>query len=417
MGFFKKLKERLFKSSSKIDEGLDAIIEDGGEAEEVELEEGLKKTQKETVEFSTSVEAEIEPAPIDSKLEQNVLNASETIEPEEMKENVDFDKIDDVEIEPVPIKPQIEQIEVANEKPTETKGKKETLVGKILGRKKVKVIKRKFDDDMLEQLEELLIASDMGVDTAMRVAANMAQGNLGSRLSTSEIKKLLADEIEQIMENVAQPLPIYPKHPQVVLVVGVNGSGKTTTIGKLASQFKEAGKNVVIAAGDTFRAAAVEQLQIWGDRANVPVLVAPEGSDPASLAFDALEKAQQEKADLLMIDTAGRLQNRTDLMEELAKIVRVLKKKDPEAPQNTILVLDATTGQNAISQVETFREIAEVSGLIMTKLDGTAKGGVLVALADKFGLPIHAIGVGEQIDDLAPFDPAEFAQALTGSDN
>lgn len=416
MGFFKKLKERLFKSSSKIDEGLDAIIEDGGEAEEVELEEGLK-TQKETVEFATSVEAEIEPAPIDPKLEQNVLNASETIEPKEVKENVDFDKIDDVEIEPVPIKPQIEQNGVANEKPTETKEKKETLVGKILGRKKVKVIKRKFDDDMLEQLEELLIASDMGVDTAMRVAANMAQENLGARLSTSEIKKLLADEIEQIMENVAQPLPIYPKHPQVVLVVGVNGSGKTTTIGKLASQFKEAGKNVVIAAGDTFRAAAVEQLQIWGDRANVPVLVAPEGSDPASLAFDALEKAQQEKADLLMIDTAGRLQNRTDLMEELAKIVRVLKKKDPEAPQNTILVLDATTGQNAISQVETFREIAEVSGLIMTKLDGTAKGGVLVALADKFGLPIHAIGVGEQIDDLAPFDPAEFAQALTGSDN
>ena len=416
MGFFKKLKERLFKSSSKIDEGLDAIIEDGGEAEEVELEEGLK-TQKETVEFATSVETEIEPAPIDPKLEQNVLNASETIEPEEVKENVNFDKIDDVEIEPVPIKPQIKQNEVANEKPTEPKEKKETLVGKILGRKKVKVIKRKFDDDMLEQLEELLIASDMGVDTAMRVAANMAQGNLGSRLSTSEIKKLLADEIEQIMENVAQPLPIYPKHPQVVLVVGVNGSGKTTTIGKLASQFKEAGKNVVIAAGDTFRAAAVEQLQIWGDRANVPVLVAPKGSDPASLAFDALEQAQQEKADLLMIDTAGRLQNRTDLMEELAKIVRVLKKKDPEAPQNTILVLDATTGQNAISQVETFREIAEVSGLIMTKLDGTAKGGVLVALADKFGLPIHAIGVGEQIDDLAPFDPAEFAQALTGSDN
>ena len=416
MGFFKKLKERLFKSSSKIDEGLDAIIEDGGEAEVVELEEGLK-TQKETVEFATSVEVEIEPAPIDPKIEQKVKNASETIKSEEVKENVDFDKIDDVEIEPVPIEPQIKQNEVANEKPTETKGKKETLVGKILGRKKVKVIKRKFDDDMLEQLEELLIASDMGVDTAMRVAANMAQGNLGSRLSTSEVKKLLADEIEQIMENVAQPLPIYPKHPQVVLVVGVNGSGKTTTIGKLASQFKEAGKNVVIAAGDTFRAAAVEQLQIWGDRANVPVLVAPEGSDPASLAFDALEKAQQEKADLLMIDTAGRLQNRTDLMEELAKIVRVLKKKDPEAPQNTILVLDATTGQNAISQVETFREIAEVSGLIMTKLDGTAKGGVLVALADKFGLPIHAIGVGEQIDDLAPFDPAEFAQALTGSDN
>ena len=416
MGFFKKLKERLFKSSSKIDEGLDAIVEDGGEAEEVELEEKLK-TQKETVDDATNDQENIEPVPIEPQLEQNAPTTSQSIELEEKKETAELDTDDHVEIESVTINPQIEQNAVTNLKPTEPEEKKETFVGKILGRRKVKVIKRKFDDDMLEQLEELLIASDMGVDTAMRVAANMAQGNLGRRLSTSEIKTLLADEIEQIMESVAQPLPIYPKHPQVVLVVGVNGSGKTTTIGKLASQFKEAGKNVVIAAGDTFRAAAVEQLQIWGDRANVPVLVAPEGSDPASLAFDALEKAQQEKADLLMIDTAGRLQNRTDLMEELAKIVRVLKKKDPEAPQNTILVLDATTGQNAISQVETFREIAEVSGLIMTKLDGTAKGGVLVALADKFGLPIHAIGVGEQIDDLAPFDPAEFAQALTGSES
>jgi fused signal recognition particle receptor len=376
MAFFKKLKERLFKSSSKIDEGLDAIVEDGGEEEEVELEQDLIP-QKEADDFIASDQSNIEVAQKEPAVEKDASSKVENLEPEKQKE---------------------------------------TFVQKFLGRKKEKVTKRKFDDEMLEQLEELLIASDMGVETAMRVAANMAQGNLGRRFSTAEIKRLLADEIEQIMMNVAQPLPIYPKQPQVVLVVGVNGSGKTTTIGKLASQFKEAGKNVVIAAGDTFRAAAVEQLQIWGDRANVPVLVAPEGSDPASLAFDALERAQQDKADLLMIDTAGRLQNRTDLMEELAKIVRVLKKKDPEAPQNTILVLDATTGQNAISQVETFREIAEVSGLIMTKLDGTAKGGVLVALADKFGLPIHAIGVGEQIDDLAPFDPAEFAQALTGSD-
>ena len=377
MAFFKKLKERLFKSSSKIDEGLDAIVEDGGEEEEVELEQDLIP-QKEADNFIASDQSNIEVAQKEPAVEKDVSSKVENLEPEKQKE---------------------------------------TFVQKFLGRKKEKVTKRKFDDEMLEQLEELLIASDMGVETAMRVAANMAQGNLGRRFSTAEIKKLLADEIEQIMMNVAQPLPIYPKQPQVVLVVGVNGSGKTTTIGKLASQFKEAGKNVVIAAGDTFRAAAVEQLQIWGDRANVPVLVAPEGSDPASLAFDALERAQQDKADLLMIDTAGRLQNRTDLMEELAKIVRVLKKKDPDSPQNTILVLDATTGQNAISQVETFREIAEVSGLIMTKLDGTAKGGVLVALADKFGLPIHAIGVGEQIDDLAPFDPAEFAQALTGSDS
>ena len=416
MGFLKKLKERLFKSSSKIDEGLDAIVEDGGEAEEVDLEEELK-TQKETVDDDTNDQADIESVTSEPQLAQNAPTISDSVEFEEKKETGDLETDDHVEIESFTSYPQIEQNAVTNLKSTEPEKKKETFVGKILGRRKVKIIKRKFDDDMLEQLEELLIASDMGVDTAMRVAANMAQGNLGRRLSTSEIKTLLAKEIEQIMENVAQPLPIYPKNPQVVLVVGVNGSGKTTTIGKLASQFKESGKNVVIAAGDTFRAAAVEQLQIWGDRANVPVLVAPEGSDPASLAFDALEKAQQTKADLLMIDTAGRLQNRTDLMEELAKIVRVLKKKDPEAPQNTILVLDATTGQNAISQVETFREIAEVSGLIMTKLDGTAKGGVLVALADKFGLPIHAIGVGEQIDDLAPFDPAEFAQALTGSES
>jgi fused signal recognition particle receptor len=278
------------------------------------------------------------------------------------------------------------------------------------------VVKRTLDDDMLEQLEELLISADMGVDTALRVTANMAEGRLGRRLSVQEIKELMAQEIARIMEPVARPMPLYAKTPQVVLVVGVNGSGKTTTIGKLASQFKAAGKSVVIAAGDTFRAAAVEQLQVWGDRAGVPVLTAPEGSDPASLAFDAMTKAQADGADLLMIDTAGRLQNRADLMEELAKIVRVIRKKDPDAPHNTLLVLDATTGQNAVQQVKVFQELADVSGLAMTKLDGTAKGGVLVALADKFGLPIHAIGVGEQIDDLAPFDPDDFAAALVGLD-
>ena len=267
---------------------------------------------------------------------------------------------------------------------------------------------------MLEQLEELLISADMGVDTALRVTANMAEGRYGKKLSVAEIKSLMASEIARIMEPVARPLPLYPKKPQVVLVVGVNGSGKTTTIGKLASQFRAAGKKVVIAAGDTFRAAAVEQLQVWGERAGVPVLTEPEGSDPASLAFDALAQAQREGADLLMIDTAGRLQNRADLMEELAKIVRVIRKQDETAPHNTLLVLDATTGQNALSQVKIFQEVADVSGLVMTKLDGTAKGGVLVALADKFGLPIHAIGVGEQIDDLSPFDPEEFAAALTG---
>jgi len=291
------------------------------------------------------------------------------------------------------------------------------LMGRLMGRSAAApVVRRVLDDEMLEQLEELLISTDMGVDTALRVTANMAEGRFGKRLSVDEIKRLMATEVARIMDPIAKPLPIYAKTPQVVLVVGVNGSGKTTTIGKLASQFKAAGKNVVIAAGDTFRAAAVEQLQVWGDRADVPVLTAGQGSDPASLAFDAMTQAERDGADLLLIDTAGRLQNRGDLMEELAKIVRVIRKKDPSAPHNTLLVLDATTGQNALNQVKVFQEISDVSGLVMTKLDGTAKGGVLVALADKFGLPIHAIGVGEQIDDLQPFDPQEFADALMGLD-
>ncbi|MCA3439600.1 MAG: signal recognition particle-docking protein FtsY [Rhodobacter sp.] len=288
------------------------------------------------------------------------------------------------------------------------------LLGRLLG--SGETARRVLDDAMLESLEDLLIGADMGVDTAGRVAANLATGRLGKRVSAEEIRLALADEIARIMDPVARPMPLYPTKPQVVLVVGVNGSGKTTTIGKLASQFRAAGKSVVIAAGDTFRAAAVEQLQIWGDRAGVPVMTAPEGSDPASLAFDAMSRAQETGADLLLIDTAGRLQNRTDLMEELAKIVRVIRKKDPSAPHNTLLVLDATTGQNALLQVEIFRKIADVSGLVMTKLDGTARGGVLVALADRFGLPIHAIGVGEQIDDLSPFDPQDFARALVGVD-
>jgi len=275
--------------------------------------------------------------------------------------------------------------------------------------------RRLVDDEMLETLEDLLIRADMGVETAARVTANIAEGRFGRRIGTAELRAALTDEIARILDPVARPLPLYPQKPQVVLVVGVNGSGKTTTIGKLASQFRAAGKSVIIAAGDTFRAAAVEQLQVWGTRAGVPVLTAAQGSDPASLAHDALTQARASGADLLLIDTAGRLQNRADLMEELAKIVRVLRKIDPKAPHNTLLVLDATTGQNALNQVEIFRQVADVTGLVMTKLDGTARGGVLVALADRFGLPIHAIGVGEQIDDLAPFDPRDFARALVGS--
>lgn len=369
MSFFGKLKDRLFKSSSKIEEGLDAIVEEGGAPEPV----------------APTPEAAV-PAP-------------EPVKP----------------VDPIPEEPTPEAVREIQPEPPRDAPAKPGLIGRLLGRDDQKeVVRRVLDDEMLESLEDLLISADMGVDTAMRVSANLAEGRMGRRLSTEEVKALLSAEVARIMDPVARPLPIYPKRPQVVLVVGVNGSGKTTTIGKLASQFRAAGKSVVIAAGDTFRAAAVEQLQVWGERAGVPVLTAPEGSDPASLAFDAMTKAETDGADLLMIDTAGRLQNRADLMEELAKIVRVIRKKDPEAPHNTLLVLDATTGQNALSQVEIFQQVADVTGLVMTKLDGTAKGGVLVALADRFGLPIHAIGVGEQIDDLAPFDPQDFARALTG---
>ncbi len=338
MSFFKKLRERMFRSSDRIGEGLEALV----------------------------AEDAAPPAPPSAP-------------------------------EPVP---------------------RPGLIGRLLGRAEAdaQAVRRVVDDAMLESLEELLIAADMGVATAQAVTANIAAAQMGRRLSAAELRAVLAAEVARIMEPVARPLPLYPQKPQVVLVVGVNGSGKTTTIGKLASQFRAAGRKVVIAAGDTFRAAAVEQLQIWGQRAGVPVMTAPEGSDPASLAFDALGRAQEEGADLLLIDTAGRLQNREDLMAELAKIVRVIRKKDPTAPHNTLLVLDATTGQNALSQVETFRRMADVTGLVMTKLDGTARGGVLVALADRFGLPIHAIGVGEQIDDLAPFDPEDFARALVGLD-
>ena len=425
MAFFKKLKDRLFRSSSKLEEGLDAIVEDGG-VQEAETEFDASVPDVAEIEEPESPPSE-EPAAVELSSDAPTMNAPvvedtpnqpEEVEPEEV-ELAEAEPAEIIPSEPIPPEdPEPKALEEPAKAPPQSDDKAGPgLIGRLMGRRaQAPVMRRTLDDDMLEQLEELLIASDMGVDTALRVTANLAEGRFGKKLSVAEIKQLLSDEISRIMEPVAKPLPIYPKKPQVVLIVGVNGSGKTTTIGKLASQFRAAGKSVVIAAGDTFRAAAVEQLQIWGERAGVPVLTAPEGSDPASLAFDSITKAQAEGADLLMIDTAGRLQNRADLMEELAKIVRVIRKKDPDAPHNTLLVLDATTGQNALSQVETFKKLADVTGLVMTKLDGTAKGGVLVALADKFGLPIHAIGVGEQIDDLAPFDPEDFAKALTGQD-
>jgi fused signal recognition particle receptor len=276
-------------------------------------------------------------------------------------------------------------------------------------------VKKKLDQKTLDELEEVLIQADLGVAVAGRLVENLRKNRFDKEVTDEEVRTAFADDIAQILAPVARQLSLDPAHkPHVVLVVGVNGSGKTTTIGKMARQFVEDGRKVLIAAGDTFRAAAVEQLRIWGERAGVPVIAKQTGADAAGLAFEALEKARAEKADVLLVDTAGRLQNKTGLMEELAKIVRVMRKLDPTAPHSCLLVLDATVGQNAHSQVEVFREMVAVDGLVVTKLDGSAKGGVLVALAERFKVPVVAIGVGESIDDLRPFDARQFARSLMG---
>ena len=278
--------------------------------------------------------------------------------------------------------------------------------------------KKKLDAETLEELEELLIGADLGVAAAARVTAALAKDRFDKEISPLEVRAALAREVAATLAPFEAPLAVDGANkPHVILMAGVNGSGKTTTIGKLAARFKHDGLKVMLAAGDTFRAAAIEQLAAWGARAGAPVVAKAPGADAAGLAFEALERAQAEGYDVLLIDTAGRLQNRRELMDELAKIVRVLKKLDPTAPHATILVLDATVGQNALSQARAFTEIAGVNGLIMTKLDGTARGGVLVALSETFKLPIHFVGVGEGVDDLQPFDAESFAGALAGLDD
>jgi len=277
-------------------------------------------------------------------------------------------------------------------------------------------VRRKLDDAALEELEELLLGADLGPQAASSIVANFRRSRFGRDVTDSEVKEALAEEIAAILEPVAIPLVLDPaRRPHVVLVVGVNGTGKTTTIGKLALQYREQGLRPVLVAGDTFRAAAVEQLQIWGERTGAPVIAGPPNADAAGLAFDALTKAQAEGANVLLIDTAGRLHNKGALMEELAKIIRVLRKQDPTAPHSVLLVLDATTGHNAIEQVRVFKEMVDVTGLIVTKLDGSARGGIVVALAEDFGLPVHAVGVGEQAGDLRPFSAMDFAKGLVGA--
>jgi fused signal recognition particle receptor len=276
--------------------------------------------------------------------------------------------------------------------------------------------KAALDDRTLDEIEEALILTDLGPAMAARIRDRLAEGRYNRELTEDYLREIIAEEIEAVLRPVAKPLEIdaFPR-PQVILVIGVNGSGKTTTIAKLAHLFQEQDYGVMLAAGDTFRAAAIGQLRVWADRIGTPIVAGREGGDAAGLVFEAVKQATEQGIDVLIVDTAGRLQNKRELMDELAKIRRVLGRLNPAAPHDVVLVLDATTGQNALSQIEVFREVANVTGLVMTKLDGTARGGMLVAAAEKYGLPIHAIGVGEKIDDLRPFDPAELARAIAGT--
>ena len=378
-GFFKKLKNKLFNSSSKFTKNLDEAVKEATETD-VEIDDG-EKSSAET-------------------LEKNKKN-------EEVKRGEEENQVSQVEN-------MDKKIDVNSNNPKVNKAK--SVVKKAFDFLRTKPDTRKilFNDDFVEKLEDILISSDVGSKTALKISEKISSKAYGRKIAVTQLKEYLIDEITMILEPIAKPIPIYQTVPQIVLIVGVNGSGKTTTIGKLASQFKMAGKSVMIGAGDTFRAAAIEQLSVWAERVDVPIVKGDQGSDPASLAYKSVEKSINENMDLLFIDTAGRLQNKTDLMQELVKIVTVIKKVKSDAPENIILILDATTGQNIVSQVEIFQQMVNITGIIMTKLDGSAKGGVLISVADRFKLPIHAIGVGETLDDLQPFDPEEFATALIG---
>ena len=378
-GFFKKLKNKLFNSSSKFTKNLDEAVKEATETD-VEIDDG-EKSSAET-------------------LEKNKKNM-------EVKRGEEENQVSQVEN-------MDKKIDVNTNNPKVNKAKSVVKKAFDFLRSKPDTRKILFNDDFVEKLEDILISSDVGSKTALKISEKISSKAYGRKIAVTQLKEYLIDEITMILEPIAKPIPIYQTVPQIVVVVGVNGSGKTTTIGKLASQFKMAGKSVMIGAGDTFRAAAIEQLSVWAERVDVPIVKGDQGSDPASLAYKSVEKAINENMDLLFIDTAGRLQNKTDLMQELVKIVTVIKKVKSDAPENIILVLDATTGQNIISQVEIFQQMVNITGIIMTKLDGSAKGGVLISVADRFKLPIHAIGVGETLDDLQPFDPEEFATALIG---
>ena len=398
MKFFRKLKEKLFSTSSKIKDGLEGII-DNQSIENVQEEQ----SKQDKLDKSLS-----------QKINENFEQKKEKTLEESHKNNIKIDKTKSL----VSVSNKSKELPSTVEKIQKTSSSKKTgIFSKIIKTVEKVTKKRKLDDKMLNEIEDLLISSDIGVSTASLIVEKIKKENFSKELDIKQLKQLISDEIYEIMNVADSFLKIKEDQLNIWLFVGVNGSGKTTTIGKIAKQEKDNGKKVILAAADTFRAAAVDQLSIWSKRVGIEMVKGEEKSDPASVVYKAIEEAKKSDYDLLLIDTAGRLQNKTDLMQELEKIIRVIKKQDPSAPHNCLIVLDATTGQNVISQVEVFLQSAGITGIIMTKLDGTARGGVLVAVTKKFNLPIYRIGLGEKIEDLETFDPKLFSRVIVGLDN
>ena len=398
MKFFRKLKEKLFSTSSKIKDGLEGII-DNQSIENVQEEQ----SKKDKLDKSLS-----------QKINENFEQKKEKTLEESHKNNIKIDKTKSL----VSVSNKSKELPSTVEKIQKTSSSKKTgIFSKIIKTVEKVTKKRKLDDKMLNEIEDLLISSDIGVSTASLIVEKIKKENFSKELDIKQLKQLISDEIYEIMDVSDSILKIKEHQLNIWLFVGVNGSGKTTTIGKIAKQEKDNGKKVILAAADTFRAAAVDQLSIWSKRVGIEMVKGEEKSDPASVVYKAIEEAKKNDYDLLLIDTAGRLQNKTDLMQELEKIIRVIKKQDPSAPHNCLIVLDATSGQNVNSQVEVFLQSAGLTGIIMTKLDGTARGGVLVAVANKFNLPIYRIGLGEKIEDLETFDPKLFSRVIVGLDN
>ncbi len=398
MKFFRKLKEKLFSTSSKFNDGLEEIIDkqkdENFNQDNNKKEDSNNQISSNMKEDTREQKKEIETASIKDKKRNKVTEKQASFSEKNKKSNVEFDE---------------KQIVISEKKPS--------FFTKIVKTVEKVTKRRKLDDTMLTEIEDLLISSDIGVATSSLIVDKIKKENFSKELDTIQLKQLISSEIYEIMNVPKSITEIKDGKLNIWLFVGVNGSGKTTTIGKIAKQEKEKGNKVILAAADTFRAAAVEQLSIWSERAGIPMIKGEEKSDPASVVYKAIEESKRGKYDLLLIDTAGRLQNKTDLMKELEKIIRVIKKQDPTAPHNCIIVLDATSGQNVNSQVEIFLKTAGLTGIVMTKLDGTARGGVLVSVTNKFNLPIYRIGLGEKIDDLEIFDPKLFSKVIVGLDN